>query len=57
MNRNAKKELVNTFIDAGIAFYLDGDWRNVFSLSKTHKHWGNKTDKEFQKALNIFFNI
>jgi len=56
MNRNAKKELVNTFIDAGIAFYLDGDWRNVFSLSKTHNHWGNKTDKEFQKALNIFFN-
>lgn len=57
MNIEDKKELISVFVSAGIAYYLKGDWRAAFKLSKTHKRWASKTNKEFELALDNFFKV
>lgn len=64
MKDSYKKELINIFMDAGIAFYLDGDWKNPFrlksktSIGKLHKItklWTLNSKEDFQQALDNFF--
>lgn len=62
---NMKKELIDTFITAGIAYYLGGDWQEVFrrtrnksigSLHRTCDKWATKMkDKDLKEALDTYF--
>lgn len=61
-----KETLIDTFVTAGIAYYLGGDWQNVFRISRNRSagklyrvcgYWCKKKDKDFEKALNIFFTV
>lgn len=57
-NSEYKKHAIDTFITAGIAFYLKGDWRGIFARCKIpeYQRWKSKEKTDMQRALDIFFN-
>jgi hypothetical protein len=51
-----KKHAIDTFLCAGIAFYLKGDWRGVFAKSTipSYRRWKNREKADMEQALEIF---
>ena len=60
-----KLEFIDAFNTAAIAYYLKGDWRNVFKhyaqfekgqLKRRYLYWSTETDAHFERVLEIFYN-
>ena len=57
VSKEHKSHAIDTFVTAGIAFYLGGNWRGVFAKCNIpeYRRWKNKEKAEMESALNRFF--
>jgi hypothetical protein len=54
-----KEHVIDTFVTAGIAFYLKGNWRGIFAKCKIpeYRKWKNREREDMEKLFNNFFEV
>ena len=57
MKTEEKLAVISLFVEAGIAYYLQSDWKAVLTRNKQYKYWKNKTAQDFEHVLNSLFVV
>jgi len=65
LQENKKRLIVNAFLEAAIAYELQGNWRNVFiqysnqvmgKVRKQFLQWSIESEEHFNNAINRFLD-